>query len=92
VDNLDDLREITRYMTDHAASIGRTTPIDIFFPALKGGMLGFGDFDLGKHHDYLSDLAEIGVTWVLAPVAGGSLENLLEAISRYGQDVIGEIH
>lgn len=91
VDNLDDLSEITRYMTDHAASIGRTTPIDIFFPALEGGTLGFGAFDLGKHHDYLDQLSEIGVTWVLPPVASGTLEGLIEAIARYGQDVIGEM-
>lgn len=90
LDNLDDLREIKGYMTDHAASIGRTAPIDVFFPALAGGMLGVGEFALGEHHDYLGGLAEIGVNWAMAPVAGSDLASLLEAISRYGQDVIGE--
>ncbi|MCB9725651.1 MAG: LLM class F420-dependent oxidoreductase [Spirochaetaceae bacterium] len=86
VDGLDDLREITQYMLDHARSIGRTTPIDVFFPALEG--VGERGLDAPRHADYVARLAEIGVTWVLAPIGGRDLPSLRDAIAAYGEDVI----
>ena len=86
LDNLDDLREILAYMLDHAKSIGRTEPIDVFFPAIEG--VHAKGIDLETHTAYLDELDEIGVSWALAPVGGRDLEEMLQAITRYGQDVI----
>ncbi|MAG30288.1 MAG: LLM class F420-dependent oxidoreductase [Deltaproteobacteria bacterium] len=87
VDGLDDLREITTYMIEHARSIGRKTPIDVFFPALEGA--NADGVDLNAHLAYLGALAEIGVTHALAPVGGLDMESLKAAIGWYGEHVIG---
>ncbi|MBJ18218.1 MAG: LLM class F420-dependent oxidoreductase [bacterium] len=86
VDDLDDLREILSYMLDHARSIGRRDPIDVFFPAL-GGASAEG-IDAAIHTAYLDELAEIGVNWALAPVGGSNLEAIVDAIAWYGREVI----
>jgi probable F420-dependent oxidoreductase len=86
VDNLDDLREIHAYLVDHAREIGRETPIDVLFPAI-GGVSKQG-LDFEAHFAHLDELAEIGVTWTLAPVGGRSVEALEAAIGEYGQRVI----
>ncbi len=86
LDDLDDLREILSYMLDHAKSIGRKDPIDVFFPAIEG--VSAKGIDLTTHTAYLDELAEIGVSWALAPVGGSSLESMLEAITWYGRKVI----
>jgi probable F420-dependent oxidoreductase len=86
LDNLDDLREILAYMLDHAKSIGRTDPIDVMFPAL-GGVSADG-IELATHIAYLDELAEIGINWALAPIGGKDVDSLVEAIGRYGRDVI----
>jgi len=86
LDDLDDLREILAYMLEHARKIGRTDPIDVFFPALEGASAKGLDF--ARHNAYLDELAEIGVGWALAPVGGVTLEALLESIADYGRQVI----
>ena len=79
-------RAVSIRQCDHARSIGRTTPIDVFFPALEG--VGERGLDAPRHADYVARLAEIGVTWVLAPIGGRDLPSLRDAIAAYGEDVI----
>lgn len=86
LDDLDDLRKLLGYMRDHAESIGRTRPIDVFFPALVGARSE--GLDLAAHKTYLAELEAIGVTWALAPVGGRDLGALIDAITRYGRDII----
>ena len=86
LDDLTDLREMLSYMLDHAKSIGRTDPIDVFFPALDG--VGPEGIDLPTHTAYLDELAEIGINWALAPIGGNNLESFLQAIAHYGHNVI----
>lgn len=88
VEGLDDLRELIAYMSDHARAIGRQTPIDICFPAVEG--VRSDGLDLDTHRSHLDELADLGVTWVGAPVGGSSLSALTEAISVYGERVIQE--
>ena len=52
--------------------------VDICFSAPPGG-------DPGA----LEDLARIGVTWVQVSVPGDSVEHAVEAVHRYGEEVIG---
>ena len=88
VDGLNDLRELVDYMRDHARAIGRETPIDICFPAMRGASPA--GLELDTHREHLDELAGIGVTWVGAPVGGATLPSLFESITRYGERVIGE--
>ena len=40
IDGIDDLRAGIAYMKEHAKKVGRTAPIDIFFPVMVGGTIG----------------------------------------------------
>jgi probable F420-dependent oxidoreductase len=86
VDDLNDLREILGYMLDHAKSIGRSTPIDVLFPAIEG--VGPKGLDFSSHRAHLEELEEIGVTWALAPIGGATLHAMLESIASYGREII----
>lgn len=86
LDDLEDLRGLLAYMLDHAQAIGRTEPIDVFFPALGGVTADGIDFD--AHLAYLDELERIGVTWALAPVGGTRVESITRAIATYGDRVI----
>ena len=86
LDDLDDLREMLSYMLDHAKSIDRKDPIEVFFPAIKG--VSAAGLDLPAHTTYLDELEKIGVGWALAPVGGATLGKIVEAITSYGRKVI----
>ncbi len=86
IDGLDDLRILVRDLRERADAIGRTRPIDIFFPAIEGASAK--GIDPERHHAHLDALAEIGITWVLSPVGGRDLDTFVHAIEDYGARVI----
>jgi probable F420-dependent oxidoreductase len=55
--------------------------VDVCFSAPAGG-------GPGEHLAALEELARIGVTWVQVPVPGDSVEHAVDALSRYGEEVI----
>ena len=88
IDGIDDLRESIVYMNDHAKKVGRTAPIDIFFPVMVGGTVGTPKFDLAAYREHVEELAAIGVTTVLAPIGGRTMSDLRKAIDYYAKNVI----
>ena len=86
IDGLDDLRRLVEDLRDRAKEIGRTKPIDVFFPAIAG--IGPDGLDTAAHVDHIEALEEIGVSWVLSPVGGDSVDGLVKAIEVYTQDVL----
>ena len=86
VDTVEDLGALMEYMHECARAAGRTTPIDVCFPAMVGASADGMDWD--AHRGHLDELAGIGVTWVGAPVGGSTRESLRDAIARYGEQVI----
>ncbi len=86
LDDLEDLRKLIAYLHEHVREIGRESPVDIFFPALEG--ISRDGIDLPKHLAHLDALAEIGVTWTLAPIFGASLNEQKQAIATYGRDIL----
>ena len=88
IDGIDDLRESIAYMNDHAKKVGRTAPIDIFFPVMVGGTVGTPKFDLAAYLEHVDALAAIGVTTVLAPIGGRTMGDLRKAIDYYAKNVI----
>lgn len=89
IDGVDDLREAMTYMKEHAKKVGRTAPIDVFFPVMVGGVVGTPKFDLAAYRDHVAALESIGITWALAPIGGRTLSDLRKAIDYYAQNVIG---
>ena len=57
--------------------------VDVCFAAPRGG-------DPGEQLAALEELARLGVTWVQVPAPGDSVEHAVDAISRYGEEVIAQ--
>jgi probable F420-dependent oxidoreductase len=55
--------------------------VDVCFAAPRRG-------DPAEHLGALEDLAGIGVTWVQVSVPGDSVQHAIEAVERYGEEVI----
>ena len=56
IDGIDDLRAGIAYMKEHAKKVGRTAPIDIFFPVMVGGAVGTPKFDLTAYREHVDVL------------------------------------
>jgi len=79
---LDDLwRRVDEAGRDRAA-------IDVAFGTHEGGSPGSEAFDAATHLAALDELAALGVTWNGIGVPADSLEHALEALERYGEQVI----
>jgi len=61
--------------------------IDVSFAA-PGGDPGSDSFDADRHAAGLAELAGIGVAWAGVGVPGDSLAHALEALERYGEQII----
>ena len=90
IDGVEDLRDGIAYLKDHAKKVGRTAPVDIFFPIVWKGAIGTPAFDAGAYRAYLDELAAVGVTWALAPIGGRTMGELRKAIDFYAENVIAK--
>jgi probable F420-dependent oxidoreductase len=62
--------------------------IDVAFRASAGGSPGDETFDAAAHLAELDELAALGMTWNGVAIPGDSLQHALEALERYGEQVI----
>lgn len=62
--------------------------VDVAFTNHAGGTPGADDFDADAYVEGLTQLTDLGVTWVQVGVPGDSLAHALEAIDQFGADVI----
>lgn len=88
LEGLDDLAPMLDHLWREVDKAGRD-PADIDV-AFTTGLPGPDrpDFDADAHLEAFDDLAAIGVTWVSAGVPGTSVAAAIEAIERYGAEVI----
>jgi probable F420-dependent oxidoreductase len=86
IEGLDDLRDRIGQLREYAEQVGRVEPLDIVFT--PAGLDMFGDPRSGSALDVLADLADLGVTWATVTLPGESRAALLEAIERFGADVL----
>ncbi len=62
--------------------------IDVTFTNDAGGSPGADDFDADAFLAGSAELEKVGVTWIQVSVPGDSLNHAVEAIERFGADVI----
>jgi hypothetical protein len=87
LETLDDLTELLGYLHAQAASIGRTTPIDVMC-VLPGPAADAAD----THTiDTVKRLAEVGVTWLAVNGKGETPDGARSFIERFGTRVIGQL-
>jgi probable F420-dependent oxidoreductase len=89
LEGLDDLAPMLDHLWRHVEEAGRDrSAIDVAFTTGQPGPADDG-FDAGAHLAALDDMAALGVTWNSIGVPGDSLERAIEAVERYGAEVIG---
>jgi probable F420-dependent oxidoreductase len=88
LEGIDDLAPMVDHLHRHVEAEGRDpSTIDIAFTTGLPGPADAG-FDAGAHLAAFDDLAALGVTWTSVGVPGDSLAHALEALQRYGEEVI----
>jgi hypothetical protein len=87
LETLDDLTELLDYLHAHAASVGRTTPIDVMcvLPAPAADAADAGTIDMVKR------LAGAGVTWLAVNGKGETPDEARAFIERFGSQVIDRV-
>jgi len=88
LETLEDLAEMVAYLLDHAASVGRSDPIDIKYMDLETGAVGTPGWNPDRHLGNIAAQAAIGVTGMAAPIAGGTRSQVIEALHQYGEEII----
>ena len=88
---VDDLAARIAEAHAHAATVGRTAPLEIAFnPA--GAMGGGNAREAGPNLvEHAAELAAAGVTFLNAGVPGGSLDEIVEGIAWFGEHVLPPI-
>jgi len=86
--NLDDLAPMVEDLRRHLDEAGRDpATIDISFTTGKPGPADDG-FDPAAELEAQATMADIGVTWCSVGIPGDSLDHAVEALQRYGEEVI----
>jgi probable F420-dependent oxidoreductase len=90
LESLDDLAPMVDDLRRHTEAAGRDpATIDIAFTTGQPGP-SESTFSAGAHLDALEEMAGLGVTWNSIALPGDSLDRAVEAIERYGADVIAK--
>ena len=91
LETVDDLSAMLDDLWRRVDEAGRDRqPIDVMFTSDAGGSPGDATFDASAHLDGLDQLSRLGVTWASVSLPGDSLNHALEAIERYGTEVIAQ--
>ena len=85
----DDLRPMLDDLRRRLEEAGRSDPVDVHFTCGAGGAPGDDRFNPEEHLAGLDRLAGAGVTWIGVTVPGDDLGRAVEALGRYGEEVIG---
>ncbi|MEQ8841853.1 MAG: LLM class F420-dependent oxidoreductase [Acidimicrobiales bacterium] len=89
LETVDDLAGMLDYLWRHVDEAGRDrAAIDISFGTDAGGAPGDDDFNADQHLSALDELAALGMNWCGVNVPGDSIDHAVEALERYGRDVI----
>jgi len=84
----DDLVPMLDDLWQRLESAGRDSTVDVHFVCPDGGSPANDDFSVDAHLAGLAALEELGVTWVGVPVPGDPLARTVEALHRYGEEII----
>jgi hypothetical protein len=88
LEGLDDLVPMLDHLWEQVRAAGRErSQIDIAFSTGLAGPAEKG-FDAGLELEGLDRLAAAGVTWTGTTIPGTSIKDAIEAIERYGSEVI----
>lgn len=85
----DDLAKMLDHLWRLVDEQGRErAEIDVCFGTDAGGSPGSDTFDAAAQLEALASLRALGVTWASVTVPGDSINHAVEALQRYGEEVI----
>ena len=88
LETVDDLVPMVEHLHQQLDEAGRDpATVDISFTTGKPGPAEDG-FDPAAELEALARMASIGVTWSSVPIPGDTLDHAIEALQRYGEEVI----
>jgi hypothetical protein len=84
----DELASRIRYAREHAAAVGRTTPLEVVF--MPGGLDMFtnAEVDVGRVVEGIRDLAALGVTYLTVSLPGDTRAVFLDQLENFARDVL----
>ncbi|HZU80355.1 MAG TPA: LLM class F420-dependent oxidoreductase, partial [Acidimicrobiales bacterium] len=88
LETLDDLAPMIEHLHRELDGQGRDpASVEVAFTTGRRGP-GEPDFDAGEHLRVLEEMSAIGVTWNSVGIPGDSLDHAVDALHRYGEEVI----
>lgn len=78
--NLDDLRERLAYAREHARAVGRERPLDVCFVPFGLNMNDQADLEPARFRSRITELEEIGVTWLTVTLAARSRQEFCDRV------------
>jgi probable F420-dependent oxidoreductase len=89
--SLDDLARRLDYAREHAATVGRTEPLEIVFMPSGLDMFTNGAIDPGPILESVHALADLGVTYLTVTLPGRLVHDLLDHITTFAAEVLAPI-
>jgi probable F420-dependent oxidoreductase len=97
LESLDDLAARVKTLREHAATAGRTQPLDVMFTPITAGTYGQDNFSLDALLDEIAAQSEIGVTQMVIGFArlgahhGMSRARFVDLIAQFGDEVVQKV-
>lgn len=89
--SVEDLAERLDYARDHAAKVGRTTPLDVGFIPFGLEAHDRDGFDQSAMRSQVARLADLGVTWLMINVPCETRAEYLERVADLGERVVSAL-
>ena len=91
IDSNDDLKDRIAYAREHAASVGRTAPLEICYGLTGSRRFNSPDFDLGLFLNKANVLKELGITYMTVGLGRQNTSKMEEDILAFGEQVIPQV-
>ncbi len=91
LESAEDLATSLEHAREHAAAIGRSAPLTVCFVPEGLSMGGRSEVDEERVVASMQELGAIGVDWVSVALPGETMDAQLDAIERFGHEVLPEV-
>ena len=91
METLSDLEKGIAYAREHAAAIGRSSPLDISFVPFGLEMFGQGTLEPDRFLEQVAELERMGVTWLAVTLSCESRAEYCERVSAFGEQILSKL-
>ena len=91
LESLDDLRSAITYAREHAATVGRSEPLDVCFVPFGMEPFAWREPDPERFLENVAELEAIGVTWLAIPIECESRAEYCDRVSAFGEKILARL-